>query len=60
MSDVLRDSNTPNVSTAIVEGNVMRGRYMQLYAQSDPDIDYLSVFNYLVVGYALSEKNVKN
>lgn len=57
--DVLRDSNSVNVTNPIVEGNNMRSRSLDLYMQLDPAVTWLSVFNYLTVGFTWSPKNVK-
>ncbi len=59
VSDIIRDGNSVNVTNPLVEGNVMRGKSLDLYMELDPAVTWLSVFNYLTVGYAMSEKNVK-
>lgn len=57
--DILRDQNSVNKTTPIVEGDVMRGRSLDLYMKLDPSVTWLTVFNYLGIGYTMSEKNLK-
>lgn len=56
------NKNTPNAANetaALINGDKMRSRSLTLMMQLDPDVDYLSVLNYLIVGAANSPKNVK-
>ena len=61
-ADISRDINTPNKSgdDARANGDVMRSRSLKLRMRLDPDVDYLSVFNWLALEYTLSEKTVKS
>jgi len=60
---IQRDKNTPNAvseASGVATGNPMRSKSLRLLIQLDPEVDYLSVFYWLVVSYALSGKNPKN
>ncbi len=59
VSELLRDENSVNKTNAIVTGNSMRGRALTLMLKLDPSVTWLSVLNYLIVGFTPSEKNVK-
>jgi hypothetical protein len=63
VADIPRDMNTPNgisETRNVVDGNVMRSRALTLKLKLDPAVDYLSVFNWLIVMSDDSAKNVKN
>lgn len=60
---IKRDLNSPNAGSAaeaVVNGNPIKSRSLRLFMKLDPAVDYLSVFNWLIVGYDHSEKNPKN
>lgn len=57
---VKRDSNTPNVANPKFQGDMMRSRTLLALMTLDPDVDYLTVLNYLGVQAIDSPKNLKN
>jgi len=61
-ADIKRDIwtiNPPDQPTSIVNGNVMRSRALSLLVKLDPDVNWYSWLNCLVVRWAISEKTVK-
>lgn len=62
VADLKRDQNTPNQSDtahALVNGNPMRSKSLTLMLKLDPAVTWLSLVNWLIVKYDLSEKTVK-
>lgn len=63
VSEIKNDKNTPNAASeqaGVINGDPMRGKTLRLLMQLDPYVDYLSVFNWLEVGFSDSPKNTKN
>lgn len=61
-SDLKRNQNTPNVASTdegLIQGNPMRSRSLTLMLKLDPAVTWLSVLNWLVVKYNISELTVK-
>lgn len=62
-SEIKRDKNSPNAGSeqaGVIDGNPMKGLTLRLLLQLDPDVDYLSVLNWLTVLWDPSPKNTKN
>lgn len=61
-TDLKRDQNTPNALSTddgLVNGDVMRARALTMMMTLDPAVTWLSIWNWLVVNYDLSEKTAK-
>lgn len=61
-ADLKRDQNTPNALSTddgLINGDVMRSRALTIMQVLDPSVIWLSLWNWLVVNYDLSEKTAK-
>lgn len=60
---IKRDMNSPNAASeqaGVISGNPMKSKTLRLLMQLDPDVDYLSVLNWLTVSYTDSPRNPRN
>lgn len=61
-TNIKKDKNTPNAASeqaGVVNGENMRSKSLRIMMKLDPAVDYLSVFNYLIVTYDDSPVNPK-
>lgn len=54
---ISRDLNTPHISNPIVDGDIIRGKAIQVLMQLDPSIVYLSLLHYVMAEVTDSPKN---
>jgi hypothetical protein len=56
-ADIKRNSNTPDVSNARLEGHPVTCRALKVLLTLDPDVEGLSLLHYVFAGYKDSPKN---
>lgn len=62
-ADIKMDKNSPNAASeaiGMISGNPIKSKTLRLLLQLDPNVDYLSVFNWLIVSWNDSPRNPKN
>jgi hypothetical protein len=56
-ADIKRDENTVNTPNALLEGQQMRSRALQVLLKLDPSVTHLTLLHYVAAGWIVSEKN---